>query len=168
VIELTVWREEDLTGEFIIDEAGIVTLPLLGDRKAVGIPVQQLREELIREYRVELQNPSITITPLRRVYVLGEVNKPGLYNVDPTVSLGGAVALAGGATGTGDLNQIHVVRNGRQVLARVSAETALQSGDIRSGDQIFVGQRSWLVRNSTFVVSMLFSATTIAISILRR
>lgn len=167
VIELTVWREEDLTGEFIVDEAGVVTLPLLGERKVTGIPVSELRAQLLRDYRVELQNPSITIRPLRRIYVLGEVNEPGLFTVDPTVSIAGAIALAGGATGAGDLNRIRVVRDGIAVRDRLGQETALQSGDIRSGDQIFVGQRNWFARNTTFVVSMLLSVSGIVISILR-
>jgi protein involved in polysaccharide export with SLBB domain len=165
VIKVEIWREEDLSGEFIVNESGTVTLPLLGERQATGIPLHALRDSLTADYRVHLRNPSITITPLRRVYVLGEVNEAGLYTVDPTVSLAGAVALAGGANPQGDLRRIRVVRGGQVVLRNVPAESALASLDIRSGDQIFVDRRGWFDRNSTFLVSMILSVTSIIVTL---
>ena len=166
VLLVTIWREEDLSGEFTVDESGIVTLPLLGDKKVSGIPLDRLRDTLVEEYRIQLRNPSISVTPLRRVDVLGEVREPGVYKVDPTVSLAGAVALAGGATPAGDLNRITVVRSGG-LRERISSGMSLNTAHVRSGDQIFVGQRGWFERNSTFVVSALLSVTGILISVLR-
>lgn len=98
MVRVDIWREEELSGEFRVDEMGVVTLPLLGEKKVNGVPVRELRDTLIAEYRVELVNPSITVTPLRQVHVLGYVNQPGIYTIDPTTSLAGAVALAGGAS----------------------------------------------------------------------
>lgn len=167
MVRVVIWREEDLSGDFSVDETGVVTLPLLGDKHVTGIPMRQLREVLIEEYRIHLRNPSISITPLRRVNVLGEVNKPGLYEVDPTISLAGAVALAGGATASGDLNRIRVIRSGTVIRERVAAQAALNTADIRSGDQIFVERRNWFDRNSTFVVSVLLSVTSIVITLVR-
>ncbi|MBA2246299.1 MAG: polysaccharide biosynthesis/export family protein [Gemmatimonadota bacterium] len=167
VVRVAIWREEDLSGDFSVDETGVVTFPLLGDKQVTGIPMRQLREVLIEEYRIHLRNPSISITPLRRVNVLGEVNKPGLYEVDPTISLAGAVALAGGATASGDLNRIRVIRSGTMIRERVAAQAVLNDADIRSGDQIFIERRNWFERNSTFVVSVLLSVTSIAITLVR-
>ena len=167
VVSIEVWREEDLTGEFLVDEKGDVVLPLLGVRHVAGMPVTQLRDSLIAEYRRELRNPSIIITPLRRVYVLGEVNEPGLYTVDPTISLAGAIAKAGGANGQGDLGNIKVVRAGGQVREGLRVDSPLADANILSGDQIFVGRRSWFDRNSTFIVSALLSVTSIIISLAR-
>lgn len=166
VLLVAIWREEDLSGEFTVDESGTVTLPLLGEEKVTGIPLEQLRDRLIEEYRVQLRNPSINVTPLRRIDVLGEVRQPGVYKIDPTVSLAGAVALAGGATSAGDLNRITVVRSGG-LRERIPSGTSLNTAQLRSGDQIFVGQRGWFERNSTFVVSALLSITGIVISVIR-
>jgi protein involved in polysaccharide export with SLBB domain len=166
-LRVEVWREEDLSGTFQVDSDGVVTLPLLGSRQVAGIPLRQLRDDLIREYRVQLRNPSITITPLRRVNVFGEVNKPGLYGVDPTISLAGVVALAGGATPAGDLNRIRILRGGQILRERVAADMMIDAVDIRSGDQILVQQRGWFERNSTFVVSLLLSVTSLIIGIVR-
>lgn len=167
VVRIQIWREEDLSGDFLVDEEGIVTLPLLGNKRVVGIPMRALRDTLLEGYRAQLRNPSITVTPLRRINVLGEVQKPGLYPVDPTVSLAGAIALAGGATATGDLTRIRVIRGGTVIQERASAASTLNTIDIRSGDQIIVDRRSWFERNSTFVVSVLLSVTSIVINLTR-
>lgn len=167
VVQVTIWREEDLSGEFPVDENGYVVFPLLGERQVAGVPIRELRESLLEEYRVHLRNPSIMIVPLRRINVLGEVHKPGLYNVDPTISLAGVVAMAGGATPSGDLNRIRIIRSGNPQPERVSATSTLQVIDLRSGDQLLVERRGWFDRNSTFVVSALLSVTSIIISLAR-
>lgn len=153
-VMVTIWREEDLSGEFPVNQNGSVVLPLLGEKQVTGIPIERLRQMLIEEYRVQLRNPSIEITPLRRINILGEVDEPGLYAVDPTISLAGAIALAGGTTSAGDLNRIRILRGGQVLRERVAAATPLTSADIRSGDQIFVEQRSWLSRNTNFLISI--------------
>lgn len=159
-IKLTVWRMEDMTGEFLINEAGVVTLPLLGARKVTGVPLPELRDQLYSEFQQKLRT-TVEITPLRRIYVLGEVLSPGLYSVDPTISLAGAIAVAGGPSSTADRRKIRVVRNGMLVHEHVRAETTLTSVDIRSGDEIFVSQRSWLARNSGLFINLAVSAGTI-------
>ncbi|HEY0021083.1 MAG TPA: polysaccharide biosynthesis/export family protein [Longimicrobium sp.] len=168
VVRVAIWREEELSGEFPVGLDGNATFPLLGTRHVVGIPLDSLQAQLQDAYRVYLRNPAITVTPLRRVQVLGEVAKPGLYTVDATVSVAGAVATAGGATPAGDLRRIRLVRDGHVYSQRVSPETALSAADIRSGDQIFVGTRNWLERNGTLLVSVLLSATGIIVSLLTR
>lgn len=167
VVRVQIWREEDLSGEFPVDEGGRVILPLVGEKSVAGIPMGRLRDQLVEDYRVHLRNPSITITPLRRVNVLGEVQKPGMYTLDPTLSLAGAVALAGGANSIGDINRIQIIRNGQTVYKRASAGQTLEGVELRSGDQILVQRRSWFDRNSTFIVSTLLSATSIVIALVR-
>jgi polysaccharide export outer membrane protein len=167
LVRVQIWREEDLSGEFLVDESGMVTLPLIGEKRVAGIPIRRLRTELLEAYRVYLRNASINITPLRRINVLGEVARPGLYPVDPTVSLAGVVALAGGATGTGDIRKIRIVREGTVLMERAGAAETLNALELRSGDQIFVDRRGWFDRNSTFVVSAILSITSIVITLAR-
>jgi protein involved in polysaccharide export with SLBB domain len=101
------------------------------------------------------------------VYVLGEVNRPGLYLADPTLSLAGIVALAGGASPTGDLRKLRVVRQGQTVIERASIEGQLVQADVRSDDQVFVDRRNWFALNSTFVASAAISVASIIISLVR-
>ncbi|HET7233299.1 MAG TPA: polysaccharide biosynthesis/export family protein [Longimicrobium sp.] len=165
-IRVQIWREGDLSGEFPVNVNGMVTLPLLGELKLTDVPTDSLRDFLLEKYRVHLRNPSINITPLRRVNVLGEVQRPGMYAVDPTISLAGVVALAGGTTPDGDLNRIQIVREGAVIQERVGAAQTLTAADIRSGDQVMVERRGWFSRNTALVVSALISVTSIVTSII--
>jgi len=164
-VRVQIWRENDLNGEFPVDQRGRVTFPLLGEIQVTGMPILALRDTLLNRYRQHLRNPSITITPLRRVNILGEVQRPGLYALDPTITLAGAIGIAGGATPNGNLGRIEVVRAGQVVPQRVSSLATLDFVQIRSGDQIVVQRRSWFDRNSTVVVSMLLSATSIIVTL---
>lgn len=168
IIRIAVWREADMSGDFLVDELGIVTLPLLGKINVTQIPLATLRDTLIAAYSVQLRNPTITVTPLRRVFVLGEVTKPGPYAADPTVTLAGVIALAGGASPGGDLRRIRVVRDGSVITGRVTANSVLGMTDIRSNDQIFVDRRGWVDRNSAFLASGAVSLATIVITLLLR
>ena len=167
LLRVEIWREPDLSGEFVVDDEGRITLPMLGEKNVNGVPLRGLRDQLIEEYRLQLRNPSINITPLRRVNVLGEVNKPGVYPVDPTVSLAGTIALAGGANQNGDLNRVRIVRGNTIMWERVGVGETLSTLDVRSGDQIVVERRNWFDRNSTFLVSMVLSVTGIIVSLVR-
>ena len=166
-IRVEIWREEDLSGEFGVGVDGTVTLPLLGRHRLVELPMGTIRDTLITLYRVHLRNPSINVVPIRRVSVLGQVQRPGLYGADPTLSLAGVVALAGGATPEGNLNRIRIIRDGQVYRERVGAGETLNGADIRSGDQILVEQRSWFSRNTVFLLSAALSlATSIATTII--
>jgi polysaccharide export outer membrane protein len=168
VVHVAIWREPDLSGDFTVDENGTVSLPLLGRRAVAGVPLPQLKQMLIDSFQVQLRNPSIEVTPLRRIFVVGEVNKPGPVLVDPTISLAGAVALAGGPTHEGDIRRLRIVRNGQVLLRQAPSESTLSSVRVRSGDEVYVDRRGWVDRNSTFLVSAVLSVTSIAITLIRR
>lgn len=165
-IRVEIWQEKDLSGDFLVNPDGAAVLPLLGPQKVAGIPVVTLRDSLVQRYRRYLRNPSINVTPLRRVQVLGEVNRPGVYTMDPTVSLTGLLALASGPNSNGDPRKIRIVRDGQVYRARVGAGMTLVEADVRSGDQVVVGPKNWFVRNSTFVVSMALSVPATLIAVL--
>jgi protein involved in polysaccharide export with SLBB domain len=155
LIAVRIWREEDLSGEFQVDEDGFVVLPLLGRREVVGISPDILRDQLTSAYDEYLVNPSVNVTLLRRVTVLGEVRLPGNYPVDATVSIAQLIGQAQGLTPDGDINRIQLVRDGRTVRSNLSGTMALTDAGVRSGDQVFVGKRSWLSRNLNSVVGFL-------------
>jgi len=166
-LQIRIWREPDLSGEFVVDEEGVVTLPMLGRIRAIQMSIADLRAALIERYADDLRNPSITITPVRRVYVLGEVNRPGMYGLDPTASLASAVALAGGASREGDLRKLTLIRDDQTLLSGVDPMADLLSTGTRSGDQIFVGRRGWLERNQQFVATTVLGVAGIVVALLR-
>ncbi len=154
VVEVQIWREEGLSGQFIVDENGAVVLPLIGTREVMGISPQDLRDQLAEEYAVYLQNPSVNVTLLRRITVAGEVRVPGLYTVDATVSLADLIARAGGLTSDGDGDRVTLTRGGRQYNLDLNGTAVVGDAGIRSGDRLLVGKRSWFSRNFSSVVGI--------------
>lgn len=168
VVRVAIWQERDLSGDFPVDEQGRLTLPMLGVVAATTRPWAALRDSLLSEYQKQLRNPSVSLTPLRRVQVLGEVIRPGQYLADPTLSLAGLVALAGGATPYGDLRRVRVVRGGRTIVRSASVESLLLQAQVHSNDQVFIDRRPWIERNGAFVASTLLSMASIAVALIRR
>lgn len=167
-VGVRVWREDDMSGQYPVDDRGVITLPLLGEREVAGLHPAELRDRLIAEYREYLQNPSISVTVLRRITVLGAVGQPGLYQVDATISLSEALGMAGGITPVGDGNDIRVMRGEAVVQSGLDQALAVGVVDIRSGDQIVVGEKSWITRNSGALLgSLVGAAAGITIALIR-
>ncbi|MHB1194704.1 MAG: polysaccharide biosynthesis/export family protein [Longimicrobiales bacterium] len=154
VIRVAIWREEDLSGEFQVDQDGSVILPLLGRRQVVGISPDRLREELTEEYADYLVNTAVNVTLLRRVVVLGEVRVPGQYTVDATQSVADLIARAQGLTPDGNAEDIRLLRQGESFRTNLSGTLSIVEAGIRSGDQIVVGKRPWLSRNFPSLVGV--------------
>lgn len=100
-IKVTVFGEDRLSGEYEIDPAGFVSLPLAGTVKAAGLSKPELEQELGKKFRGEyLRNPKVTVdvASFRPFYILGEVGKPGEYAYRSGLNVMSAAALAGGTT----------------------------------------------------------------------
>ena len=167
-INVQVWREADLSGMFTVDDRGIVTMPLLGERDVTGLGPSELRDKLLSDYREYLQNPSIEVTILRRISILGEVRSPGLYPVDATVSLSDALALAGGLAPNANSNDIRLVRDQQMIRQDLDSATLIGVSDIRSGDQIVVGEKGWISRNpGAFFGSLIAAGAIITTALIR-
>jgi len=167
-IRVAVWQEPDLTGEYTVDQNGVVVFPLIGKRQVTGISADSLEQRLTADYLEYLESPSVDVTVLRRISILGEVRQPGLYPVDLTMNVTDALALAGGLSPLADRKKIQLVRNGQVVTDRLGAGTALASTAIRSGDQIVVEQRSWLSRNVGVMTAALGAVVTITAALIVR
>lgn len=167
VVKLWIWREEDMSGEFQVPESGVVVLPKLGPWKVMGRATQQLKAELVAEYEKYLHNTAIEITFLRRVNVLGAVNQPGVYSVDPTMTVANALALAGGTRPDGRPDQVRLYRDGDMLIAKITQRTRFADLPIQSGDQLYVPERSWLAR-SGLVTAIVPTVVSVGITLLLR
>lgn len=165
-VRVEVWREEDLSGDFTVDAAGNVVLPLLGERNVTGIPVMELERNLAEEFRGFLENPSVRVTVLRRIAIFGEVRNPNLYMVDGTVTLRDALAMAGGILPTGDRNNVRLLRDGEVLIASLDLGRLIGEMPIQSGDQIEVGPQGWVTRNRNFLTAALGALTTLLAALL--
>ena len=167
VVRLKIWREPDLSGDFVVDEHGIVVVPKLGRVQVVGLSPDSLKSHLINSYSVYLRNPAIDVILLRRITILGGVRNPGLYPVDPTMTLAEAYALAGGIAPEGKLDEVELVRGAQRTTYKISGATRIADTPLRSGDQLYVPTRSWLARNTWAVTAALGTTTTILFALLR-
>lgn len=114
ILEILVWKEEDLTKEVLIRPDGGISFPLAGDLVASGRTVDQLRTELIA--RLSRFIPDLDVTVLlkevkgNKIYVIGQVSKPGEFVVNPQVDVMQALTMAGGVTAFASLSGIFVLR----------------------------------------------------------
>ena len=159
LVRLKIWREPDLSGDFAVDETGTAVLPKLGRFHVTQYLPAALRDTLVAAYAAFLTHRSIEVTLLRRVQVLGAVRQPGVYPVDPTMTISDVLAVAGGTTTEGDPNNLELIRAGKKIPGMISRQSLVGESHVRSGDQIFVPERSWLSRNFGVAVITILTAT---------
>lgn len=162
-VRVTFSQERELSGEFPVDETFDVALPLIGRTNVRGVPGPTLRDSLSRALEGQIRNQTVQVTLLRRVRVLGDVQRPGLYLIDNSMTLVDAIALAGGTTQQGKLDGVDIVRDG-VIVAEDLPSTALVGSYVRSGDQIMVPKTSWLSRNAAWVIGGTVTTAAIVIT----
>ncbi|MDQ7844112.1 MAG: SLBB domain-containing protein [Armatimonadota bacterium] len=145
-IDIMVYGEPDLTRTVTIKPDGAISLPLLGEVKAAGKTTTQLANELARLYSKYLKSPSVSVTVrefrVDRIYILGQVSRPGEYPLRPGVGIMELLASAGGPTNRADLAKIVVIR-GRTEAQQLNLLEALASNrnpdvKLQPGDVLFI------------------------------
>lgn len=166
-VKIAVFRDSELTGEYLIDSRGQLQIPGLGVIQAAGLNPDQLKTSL-RQALIQLgtSNPQIAVQPLVRVSVLGEVRNPALYPVDPGISLIQLLTIAGGPTPNANLRRTRVVREGR--VFEVDLESALTGSAagrvvLYSNDVVVVPKKTGFTRETLqFVLGLTTTALSIA------
>ena len=131
-IQMTVYRQPDLSGEFALDGEGYMAVPLVGEILADGLTTRQLEDEI--ELRLKdggyLIDPQVGVALLtyRPFYVLGEIARPGSYEFRDGMTVINAVALAGGYSYRADSDGVTIERGPCQMTTM--ADTAVQPGDV--------------------------------------
>ena len=166
-VVLSIWREPDLSGTFTVDASGSITLPRLGDFVASEYTGSELQALVRDEFGRYLRNPTIQVSVLRRVGVQGEVQRPGLYMIDLTKTLRDVISEAGGITETGNPNRIAIVRDGERIPLGSGETARYLAAELRSGDQVVVGRRSWFELNSLAIVSTAAVVVSVVVPLLR-
>lgn len=145
-LDIVVYGEPDLSRTVTVKPDGAVSLALLGEVKAAGRTTTQLAADLTRLYGKYLKQPSISVTVrefrVDRIYILGQVSRPGEYQLRPGIGIMELLANAGGPTGRADLAKVVVIR-GRteaQQLNLLEAFATNRNPDVKllAGDVLFV------------------------------
>ena len=167
VVRIAVWREPDLSGDFVVDETGTVVLPRLGPIDVSVDTRASLREKLIKDYEAFLNHGSVTVTLLRRVQVLGAVKNPGLFTADGTMTLGDVLAQAGGITPEGDAGKVRLMRSGSRVTTDMTTQTLVSDSPVLSGDQLYVPEKRWISRYPGIAAAGITAAASLVIALTR-
>jgi polysaccharide export outer membrane protein len=150
VLTVVFWREKDLSGDVAVRPDGKITLPLLNDVQAAGLTPEQLRDVLNKAAEAHIQVPEVTVVVKainsRKVFIMGQVAKPGPYPLLGPTTVMQMIATAGGVHEFADSDNITILRveNGKQVALRFNYEDVQKRKNLQQnillkpGDTIIV------------------------------
>jgi polysaccharide export outer membrane protein len=120
VLRITVWKEPELTLDVTVRLDGMITVPLLGDVQAAGRVPSQLAGNLATELQRFIENPRVTVTVTQatsaRIYVVGQMVRPGEFPLSGRMTVLKALALAGGFKEFAKPESIVIVREDQKVI----------------------------------------------------
>jgi len=151
VLSIVFWKDKDLSAEVTVRPDGKVSLPLLNDIQAQGRTPDELRDALKQAAQafVEDPNPTVMVKEIksRRVFITGQVEKPGPYPLTGETTVLQLIAMAGGIREFADGSNITIIRKGengrteilpfnyRDVLKR---KNLTQNVQLKPGDTVVV------------------------------
>lgn len=114
VLEISVWKEEGLKREVVIRPDGKISFPLVGHIQAAGKTPEQLEKKIVKRLKSYISDPVVNVSILKtagnKIYVIGKVNRPGVYPVGHYIDVMQALSLAGGLTAYADGDDITIIR----------------------------------------------------------
>ncbi len=150
VLLVSVWKEEDLTQQVIVRPDGQITFPLVGEAAAAGNSIESLRLLIADRLHKYIPDPVVTVSVQQlignTVYVIGKVNRPGVFPIVRNVDVMQALSMAGGTSTYAALNDIKILRRENGKLRAMSFKYAeVEKGKrleqnivLRAGDVVVV------------------------------
>ena len=136
VLSISVWKEEDLQQVVLVRPDGGISFPLTGDLQASGKTVEQVRQIITRKLSKLIPDVQVSVALQELngnlIYVVGKVNRPGVYPFNQNVDVLQALGMAGGATAFAALNDIKVLRREGGQLKSIS----FRYGDMEKGKNL--------------------------------
>lgn len=163
---------DQISGDYYIQQDGKIQLPYVGLISTTQRAYPEIKNEITSRYDSLYRNPELTVQPLFKINILGEVRTPGYYYVTDVEKMTGIFALAGGVTTDADLDNVYIIRNDKEI--ELDAQRLIESGStmgdigLQSGDRIFVPKTWWAnARSVTIILSVVSALVTIAVLFLR-
>lgn len=150
VLDVSVWKEQDLTRSLQVRPDGRISMPLLNDVQAAGYTPSQLAQNISDKLKKYLTAPQVTVIVTQinsqRVYVTGEVTRPGAYPLLPGMTILQAITSAGGLTQFANSKKIFLMRNENHIQTKypfsykevLDGRKAEQNLPVKAGDTIVV------------------------------
>jgi polysaccharide biosynthesis/export protein len=150
VLDISVWKDTELTRTVPVRPDGKISLPLLNDLQAAGLTPEQLKNQITDGLKKYLDDPVVTVIVKemnsQRIYITGEVTKPGAFPLLPNMTVLQALSSAGGFTQFANRSKIYVLRTaaGKQDKLPFDYKNVIKGKDasenvtLESGDTIVV------------------------------
>ena len=126
VIEVLVWKENDLSKTVTIRPDGKVSLPLIGDIQAAGLTTENLKEKIKKRLKEFIDNPTVSVIVTQinsmRIFIQGEVTTPGVYQLRNYTTFLQAISLAGGFNEWAKTKRIVIIREVEGVRWRIPVD----------------------------------------------
>jgi polysaccharide export outer membrane protein len=148
VLDIFVWRDEQLTRTVPVRIDGMISLPLVNDIQAAGFTPHQLKETIVEKLKGYIDNPTVTVTVREansyKIFVSGEVRTPGVQQIRSETTLVKSIIAAGGFTEWANKRKILIIstENGKEKRTWANYNKIID-GDIpdviiKRGDTIIV------------------------------
>jgi polysaccharide export outer membrane protein len=149
-LTIVYWREKDMSAEVVVRPDGLISLPLLNDVQASGLTPDQLRQSITKGATKFIEDPTVSVVVKainsRKVFVTGQVAKPGPYPLGAPTSVLQLLATAGGVSEYANKKKIVVVRkeNDREITLHFNYEEVMkgknmaQNIELKPGDSVIV------------------------------
>jgi polysaccharide biosynthesis/export protein len=150
VLSIVFWRDKELTADVTVRPDGKISLPLLNDVQASGLTPAQLKDRIVEESKKYVEDPNVTVVVKqinsRRVFITGEVRKPGPYPLTAPTTVLQMLSIAGGLGDFAKSEKIMVVRseNGKAVPYKfnykevIEGKKLAQNIELKPGDTIII------------------------------
>jgi len=150
VLQVSVWKEPDLQLELLVRPDGAISFPLAGEISTRNKSVADLQVELSTRLARYITDPVVTVSVTQvlgnKIYVIGQVNNPGEFVVNPQVDVLQALSMAGGTTPFADLDNIRILRRTDSIQSALSfsykevirGRNLAQNVMLKSGDVVVV------------------------------
>jgi polysaccharide export outer membrane protein len=145
VLSVTVWREKDLSADVTVRPDGKITLPLVNEIQAAGLTPAQLRDQLTTAVSRFVADPSVTVAVKQinslKVYISGQVGKPGAYPLTSPTTVLQLIVTAGGLHEFADTKNIVIIRrqNGQETTHRFNYKDVLKGRNLAQNIQLVPG-----------------------------
>lgn len=146
VIGVRVWRERDLSGDFVVRPDGKISMPLAGEIEADGITPDQLKNRIVNALSHYLNRPEVMLevrqVNSKRCYISGEVNRPGAFTVIGPITVLEAISNAGGLRDFANAKKIVIMRGNERLKFNykevIKGKNMEQNILLQPGDHIIV------------------------------
>jgi protein involved in polysaccharide export with SLBB domain len=139
---VTIWRNDQLSGRFVVGPDSALTHPLYQEVKIAGIPYAEAKLRLQRFLERFGSSPQFTLEPLQRVLISGDMVSSNFFRFGPEVTITQALLIAGATPERLKGFSLHMNRGGREYVIPLNARPEVLAMEVRSGDQLVLKQRT--------------------------